>query len=521
LTRFSRWNVRGAALLLVGASAAACYVSTTTAGHPLELTSTPVHVESPVKVHLRDGSIVLFRNGATVEHDSISGDGERFTATLGSVGPTRSVALDSVLGAEAFDRRVNGDRTVLYAAGTVLGAAATVALFKAIFGSCPTIYTDSAGVPRLEAESFSYSITPMLEKRDVDRLSAQPDANGAITLEVRNEAMETHYIDQLQLLEVRRRADEDVFPASGGSPVAVRTPVAPTRITDRAGRDLRRVLARADESVFSTDSGTLARAAAVGAPAALREDWIDVSIPRPAGRDSVALLLRMRASLLTTVLFYDYMLERPGARALDWVARDMSRITTLAQMGRWYTATMGLRVSIREGNEYRQIARLGDFGPIAWRSVAVVVPATEGDSVQVRLSFLPDEWRIDQLAFAADVRRTTPRLLEPASVVTASGAPHSAAREALTRADERRLSTSPGDRMFVRFDVGRDTTPRTFLVAAQGYYSEWVRGSWLRGPKQPHAFSPSRTAVDDVLRTWIGKKEFMESEFFRTRVPVL
>ena len=95
------------------------------------------------------------------------------------------------------------------------------------------------------------------------------------------------------------------------------------------------------------------------------------------------------------------------------------------------------------------------------------------------------------------------------------------ARDALTSADERRLSTSPGDRMFVRYDVGRDTTPRTFLIAAQGYYSEWVRGSWMRGPKQPHAFSPSHTATDDVLRTWIGKKSFMEAEFFRTRVPVL
>jgi hypothetical protein len=150
-----------------------------------------------------------------------------------------------------------------------------------------------------------------------------------------------------------------------------------------------------------------------------------------------------------------------------------------------------------------------------------VVPATAGDSVQVRLSFLADEWRIDQLRFAADVRRTAPRMLQPASVTTATGAPHPDARAALTSADERRLSTAPGDRMFVRFDVGRDSTPRTFLVAAQGYYSEWVRGSWMRGPRQPHAFSPSRTPIDDVLRTWIAKKEFMEAEFFRSRVPVL
>lgn len=507
-------------LLIAALSANACYISTTTSGRALDTGPAPVFVKSPVKVHLLDGSVIVFRQGATVQHDSIVGDGERYTATLAALGSMRSVPLDSVLGAEVFEQRVNEGRTLAYAGGTVLAAAATVELLKVLLGSCPTIYSDSAGVARLEAEAFSYSIAPMLERRDVDRLSAQPDAAGMLTLEVRNEAMETHYIDQLQLLEVKRRADEDVFPSFEGPPVAVRSPLAATRITDRAGRDLRRVLAHVDESIFSTDSGTLARAAAPGAPAALQQDWIDITVPRPQGRDSVALLLRMRSSLLTTVLFYDYILARPGARSLDWVASDMSRIATLAQMGRWYASTMALRVAVRVGDRYEQVAQLADFGPIAWRSIAIVIPAGTGDSVNVRLSFLPDEWRIDQIAFAADVRRAPPRLLEPAAVTTSAGISQPDARAALASADEQRLSTSPGDRMFVRYDVGRDSTPRTFLVAARGYYSEWLRGSWMKGPKDAHPFSPATTAVDDVLRTWIARKDAMESDFFRTRVPV-
>jgi hypothetical protein len=521
LRRFSLPTPHVVAVLLCTTAVAACYISTTTAGRPVTLSGQPIVVQSPVKAHLVDGSIVVFRRGVTVEQDSMKGEGERFTATLTSTGVTRAIPLDSVVGAEAFARSVNRGRTVQFGISTVLAAVSTVALYKAIFGSCPTIYSDSAGVARLEAESFSYSIAPLLEARDVDRLSAQPDARGMLQLEVRNEAMETHFIDQLELLEVHHRADEEVLPSSDGPPVAVSGPIALSAASDRAGRDLRRILARADESVFSTDAATLARAAQADAPASAREDWIDVAVPRPAGRDSVALVLRMRSSLLATILFYEYMLARPGARSLDWVGKDLSRITTVAQLGRWYTANMGLRVSVREGNDYRQIARLADFGPIAWRTLGIIVPANSGDSVHVRLSFLPDEWRIDRLAFAAEVRRTTPRMIAPMALTTAAGVIRDDARDALVSADDRRLVTSPGERMLVRYDVGTDSVPRTFLIAAQGYYSEWVRGSWMRGLKDDAAFSPSKVRMDDVLRTWISRKEYMEAEFFRRRVPVL
>jgi len=94
-----------------------------------------------------------------------------------------------------------------------------VALFKAIFGSCPTVYSDNGAVD--EAELFSNSIAPLFEARDVDRLRAQPDSKGILRLEIRNEAMETHYINHLQLFEVQHAADEFVLPDTQGHPVVV------------------------------------------------------------------------------------------------------------------------------------------------------------------------------------------------------------------------------------------------------------------------------------------------------------
>lgn len=69
-------------------------------------------------------------------------------------------------------------------------AAATGAVAVALFGSCPTFYAAENGAFVLEAEKFSYSISPLFESRDVDLLGARPNERGELTLEVRNAALE-------------------------------------------------------------------------------------------------------------------------------------------------------------------------------------------------------------------------------------------------------------------------------------------------------------------------------------------
>ena len=414
---------------------------------------------------------------------------------------------------------MNPGRTAIYlplsiAATTIVA----VVLAVAIFGSCPTIYADSAGVQTLQAESFSYSVAPLLAKRDVDRLDVRPDANGVIRLDVRNEALETHYIDQLELIEVRHRADELVLPAPRGTPLAVRNRLQPVSARDRTGRDVRRLLSASDGVWFASADSVLASAAAGGAV----EDFIDLTIPRVPGRDSLAVVLRARASLLTTEVLYDYMLSRPGPRALDWLETDLGRITSLARLAKWYTDNFGLRVSVFDGTRWHQVVRLMDFGPVAWRDVAAVVPALgSGDSVRIRLSFTADEWRIDQATLAWDIRRTEPRTIGVARVTVPGSGASTDAAAALRNVGDHPLATYPGQRFLADFDVGTSDSPRTFLVASSGYYTEWVRPRWIDGRTTNNAFDPGGTKIQDVLRSWIAAKDSLERRFFTARVPVL
>ena len=61
-------------------------------------------------------------------------------------------------------------------------------------------------------------------------------------------------------------------------------------------------------------------------------------------------------------------------------------------------------------------------------------------------------------------------------------------------------------------------TPRTFLLAAQGYYTEWIRGEWLRTATDSTAFDPKRVRMGELLAEWRREKPGMEASFFATKV---
>lgn len=480
----------------------------------------PSVVTSPVKAHLSDGATILYPRGVVIEADTVRGDGFRYAAGSSISAPSSFVVLDSVVGMETYQTTVRQAPTILATTAVdVLGFAGSVALFKIIFGSCPTFYSDSAGVSVLEAEGFSYSIAPLFEQRDVDRLRAAPTLDGNITLQVRNEALETHYLNQIQLIEALHSNDEYVVPDQGGRPIALSELHAATSARDRAGRDVASTIAEADGVVFRTDSATMA-----GAQASDLDDYIDLTIPRVPGIDSVAVVLRMRNSLLNTVLLYERLLGDPGAKSLDWVGQSLQQITGAIDVGRWYTKRMGMRISVRDGAEYRSVGRIGDSGPIAFHDLAFMVPVPSGgvdDSVHVRLSFIVDDWRIDQIRVATQYRRPATRIVSAAAVTARDPSQSANALRDLREADEGYVVTSPGQSFTIRFNVGKQPAAgtRTFLLASQGYYNEWVRGSWIKAASG-REFKPTDDALMEAVQRWRAQQPALEREFYSTRIAV-
>jgi hypothetical protein len=469
--------------------------------------SIPIKIETPARVHLADGSVVVYAKGFAVERDTIVGSGMRYDLALKGQGILTRLTVDSVAAIESYRVETNTGRSVGYSlavTGAIWGSAVLACL--ALCGSCPTIYSPEG---TLQAEAFSYSIAPIFEARDVDRLSMHPGPEGTIVLDVRNEMLETHYINDMELVEVLHSDEERMAVDPQGRALAFRPADLSVRAIDREGRDLSVVVATID------GNATLASERWLSGAAREIDDWIDVTAPAPAGADSVALLLYVRNSPLTTILLYEVILGGQGLHAVDYVGRDLGRVDHALDLGRWYGSRMGLRIFATNGNE---IGRVGDVGPIAWKEVAIVVPV-DRDSVRVRLSFVTDAWRIDRIAVGQDVRRAETRTIVPAAVTGADGVTDVEALMRLGDSDDRYLETRPGERFELRFDPGPGNEgERTFLLASTGYYVEWIRGAWLESPVA--SFDPSDAALVEALRRWSDARPNYEAAFQRIRFPV-
>ena len=506
-------------LLLIGAVGSCATFTFSYQALPVD--AGPQVVQSSAKAHLLDGSTIVFPGGVTIGNDRVTGSGVRYDIQLNPLGSVTEIALDSVVAMESFNTETTEglDAPLAVVLGIVGGGLGLVAMCLAWCGSCPTVYSDSAGVEVLEAEVFSYSIAPLFESRDIDRLAARIDERGEVRLRIRNEFPETHYINHLELIEVAHASAERVVPDPAGRPIVLAGPLPLQRAADRDGRDVAEVLWSRDSLVFTSSQSRID--SAIASDEAV-QDHIELEVAVPPEAAQIGLHLRMRNSLLATVLFQDMMLGDRGARALDWLGQDLREIGPAVELGQWAADNLGMRISVFDGGEWREVASIGDEGPLAWADLAVVVPVSPGPSgapVTIRLAFPADNWRIDQVSLFETARYTESRLVPLSSVVAPDGTEQPRILSQLASPDESYLVTSPGHSFEAVFRPGPDRPDalpqreRTFFLASQGYYVEWVRGSWLANGRVTEPFRPGPGTLAEALRRWSAYRETVEDQF--------
>ena len=170
-------------------------------------------VRSPVKAHLLSGEVIMFEDGVRVRADTLFGRGKRWDLDRRRSVDVTHVPTDSVAALEAYDERTDVFATGLATFPPIIGGAL---LLKIAFGSCPTFYTETPDGRQLEAEGFSSSIARRFEADDLDLLKHATEQKGRVRLHVANEALETHYINQLALVAVDHPAGTRVIPSADG-----------------------------------------------------------------------------------------------------------------------------------------------------------------------------------------------------------------------------------------------------------------------------------------------------------------
>ena len=73
--------------------------------------------------------------------------------------------------------------------------------------------------------------------------------------------------------------------------------------------------------------------------------------------------------------------------------------------------------------------------------------------------------------------------------------------------------------MQLGFDVGESTQSRTFFLASEGYYMEWMRSEWLT-EEHRRKFEPTPDALIQSLQLYAQKRDTYRQQFESIKVPV-
>jgi hypothetical protein len=475
-------------------------------------------VEVATKIHLLNGSVILCQNGFLFARDTIWADGETFSSmrTWG-IRERWTIPIDIVAGIEYYDRTVSVTRVL----GSVMAAATGIFIFKVVFGSCPTVYTEDGNKEELEAECFSYSISRKFEMHDLDRMNHKPLDPRKINLKVKNEALETHYINELRLCYVDHPEGTEIFPTDDQKALLVQNVVAPQSAVNSEQTDVLDRIRRPDDDPYRCDSATASRLFQRG----LR-DWIDCIVPVRRGASEATVVLRVRNSLFTTTLFYDVMMKSQGVDVFNWLEEVNTSGAYAWQLAQWYKQHSGIEVSVEEDGSFAKKGKIFNSGPIAWRYVAIRIPLNgDQDSIKVRLSFLTDNWQIDWVGLSMDESKEAKLQYADLSLAADNISTSSSdISRRLESDDDEYVVTYPGDWINLSFTLpATQTSKRTLFLASKGFYTEWMRPEWLREGEKAHRvfdISEKDDAMRRTVQLWLANKNAIEKQFFAFKIPL-
>ena len=424
--------------------------------------------QSPfLKAHLKDGSLYIFSSWEYARAGStISGTAHKYDPGR-RAGPSKnySMSLDSVALIETNILSTSGPAIAL----TVFtGITAAVTVFcitnpKACFGSCPTFYVLDGNDPQLDAEGFSSSISPFLESTDLDGLPHASGKDGELTLQMKNEALETHIVRRADILAVPRKQGCGVFKDLHGHFWESPRQISPALALGPEGNCLP-ALSRADGRERSSRSDETDLAA---------KETIDLQFHLDP-KSSYGLILSCRQSLLPTYLLYQ-TLAYMGNDAGFWLARPDIR-----SYGEPMEKLLGgIEVAVRDAHSgWRSIGSVNEHGPLARDSHLLPLGNSTDTTLAVRLTMAKGMWRIDHAALAELSQSLEPVRLQPRSVLK-DGREDSDALARLLDPSQT-LVTFPGDVYTLTYALSQKQAEYEFFLESRGYYLEWMRAEWIQ-----------------------------------------
>lgn len=472
-----------------------------------------------LKAHMKNGDVYIFEDKWTIDtlNNVISGDGVQYDSYRREVYSGEvHIPLDSVALYETNQEFVEGYGGIV--AVSILGglnvAMGVYCLInpKACYGSCPTFYlNENDGIHYSNAEGFTNAVSPSLEYADIDALDNLYIPKGEFKISMKNEALETHCVNEVKILAYPIGESERVY-HSKDDMFYLSDKTHSLEKARAVEGDVTALLKYADkEERFSlADEENLNS-----------KEEIYLSFRKVDLTSELGLVIDFRQTLMTTYLYYsalDYMGYYRGD-----IAADVVRDPTLFEENSGIIDVLGgieIYYQSPTSGEWICQGEVDETGPIAINKqiIPLNLEKTELSELNLKLILNKGYWRIDYVGLANIVKQVQPVELLPVRVED-YGKEDKKALAQLTTSDERLISF-PGSNWSLYFDFPQGGHYDLFLYC-KGYYIEWGREEWSQETdlwKLRQMFKRPKRYLKSEAALYKEYEKTMEEQFWNSKI---
>lgn len=480
--------------------------------------------ESPrpyLKAHMKNGTLYVLADQWKIDTSThrVIGTGQLYglNRNLVSTGPVQ-ISIDSVAIFETNTKIKNAEAPFI--AGLSILAGLDVALGvicltvpKACYGSCPTFYINEHDNFRYaDAEGFSNAIAPSLEYADVDALNYTAFGNDSFCITMKNEALETHCIQDIQLL---------AFPIAPGEAVA-QTPRQTYFLCKKEFPLTKAMGPEGEITSLLNKADRIERFSLADTENMSSKEEIILTFDHTEGVQSLGLRLDFRQTLMTTYLIYSAM-GYMGDEVGDMFARIENGGDTRDKLRN------GIKKELGNIDVYLWNERTGNWdfkegfyetGPIAINRQLIALDKKTGtEQTKVKLILNKGLWRIDYAALTHLIKPISPLTILP-NKITIDGKVNTVAYAKLSSTTEHLISM-PGDKYKLHFKMPDSKQGYSLFLYSKGYYLEWMRAHWIKDKDllklRQMVYQPRKYLRSEAAK-YKSYEATMEEQFWNSKV---
>lgn len=473
------------------------------------------------KVHFKNGDVSLLETWSlNTSKDTINGQGTLYDFNRNKL-HTGALHLNindiAIIETNEYSKIITKDQDKIAALSILTGVNVLLDVVcitnpKACFGSCPTFYVDGATeLQNAKAEGFSSSISPALERQDLDALQYATSSD-AFFLTMKNEAFETHMINELYLKAVPKNKNEHVFQDTYGAFYQCGNLLNASLATVDNMNIASKINTIDDAEYFSlTDPNTLET----------KEDLILEYQGLPD--NNYGLVINFRQTLLTTFLLYNgisYMGDEVG----DYFSKIETNAAVKQKLSNPFKRLGKIKLSVwnEELKVWQFMEELYETGPIAKNLVIAplknILPTN--NKIKIKIEMTKGLWRIDLLALTTIKSETEAYTIYPNTLDIIDGNAYTISD--IAQDDDHYLISFPGNAFRFKFELPELNNHDEFelFLSSKGYYLEWIRKSWLKDKnlaKLKKMLLNDNKTWQELAQEFKAMEDDMESVFWNSK----